>query len=203
MRQPELIPLASTAPLPQPSIKGRALGGVFFVLALVIFGFGLYNGANAAGVVGTHGTLTVEQCRVRHRVRGSLVVTTVCGGTFRSDDGKVVDDQASIRAEAVAERVKPGSKVSVQRADDWYVWYVRVGFGETTRWIAMFFLGWLVVAFGMSFAATGMFPRSGMQVVMITRAVSGTRVGTVRKWLVCGGLVGSVVCLLLTLLAGY
>ncbi|MER6424217.1 hypothetical protein [Streptomyces sp. NPDC001137] len=186
------MPLAPTTRLPQPGIMGRALGGLFFVLALVIFGFGLYNAANAAGVAGTHGTLAVERCWVKQGSRSSSD-TTVCGGTFRSDDGKIIDDQASIRAS-----VKPGSKVSVQQAGDWYV---RVGFGETTRWLAAFFLGWLVAAFGMSFAATGMFPRSGMQVAMITRSVSGTRVGTVRKWVVRGSLAGAGVCLLLTLVA--
>jgi hypothetical protein len=190
--QPELTPLAPTAALPRPSIMGRALGGLFFVLALVTFGFGLYNAAHAAGLAGTHGTLAVERCWVEQGSRNSSD-TKVCGGTFRSDNGKIIDDQASIRAE-----VKPGSKVSVQQAGNGYV---EVGFGETTRWIAMFFLGWLVVAFGMSFAVTGMFPRSGMQVAMITRAVSGTRVGMVRKWLVRGGLAGSGVCLLLTLSA--
>ncbi|MFF4212694.1 hypothetical protein ACFYZE_25705 [Streptomyces sp. NPDC001796] len=172
---------------------GRALGGLFFGLALVIFGVGLYNASHAAGVVGTHGTLTVERCWVEQGSRNSSD-TTVCGGTFRSDDGKVVDDQASIRA-----KVKPGSKVSVQLGTGGR--YVKVGFGETTRWIAMFFLGWLVAAFGMAFAATGMFPRSGMQVALITRAISGTKVGTVRKWFVRGGLAGAGVCLLLTLLA--
>jgi len=169
---------------------GRALGAVFFVLALVIFGVGLYNAAHAAGIVGTHGTLTVERCWLKQGTRNASD-TTVCGGTFRSDNGKVVDAQASIRA-----KVKPGSRVSVQQADDWYV---KVGFGATTRWIAVFFLGWLVAAFGMSFAATGMFPRSGMQVAMITRAISGSRVATLRRWFVGGGLVGGGVCLLLTL----
>ncbi|MGW5662000.1 hypothetical protein ACWEWG_18155 [Streptomyces sp. NPDC003758] len=192
MTQPELTPLAPVTTLPQPGVMGRALGGLFFVLALVIFGVGLYNASHSAGVVGTHGTLTVERCWVEQGSRNSSD-HTVCGGTFRSDDGKVVDDQASIRA-----KVKPGGKVSVQRAGGWYV---KVGFGETTRWIAMFFLGWLVAAFGMAFAATGMFPRSGMQVALITRAVSGTRVGMVRKWFVRGGSVGAGVCLLLTLLA--
>ncbi|MFJ7903855.1 hypothetical protein ACIQ6V_25745 [Streptomyces sp. NPDC096198] len=191
MRQPELRPLAQPE-LPQPGILGRALGALFFVVALGISGFGLYNAAHAAGVAGTHGTLAVEQCWVKHGSHGSRG-TKVCGGTFRSDDGKTVDDEASVRSE-----VKPGSRVSVQRAGDGYV---RVGFGETARWVALFFLGWLVVAFGMSFAATGMFPRSGMQVALITRAVSGTRVGTVRKWIVRGGLAGAGVCLLLTLLA--
>ncbi|MFJ5535371.1 hypothetical protein [Streptomyces sp. NPDC093261] len=192
MRQPELTPLASSASLPEPGIMGRGLGGLFFVLALAIFGFSLYNAAHAAGVAGTHGTLTVERCWVKQGSRSSSD-TTVCGGTFRSDDGKITDDEASIRA-----KVKSGSKVSVQQAGGSYV---RVGFGETTRWIALFFLGWLVVAFGMSFVATGRFPRSGMQVAMITRAVSGTRVGAVRKWFVGVGLAGSGVCLLLTLLA--
>ncbi|MGW5256688.1 hypothetical protein ACWERW_27560 [Streptomyces sp. NPDC004012] len=192
MRQPDLTPLAPTISLPQPGIMGRALGGLFFVLALVISGFGVYNAAHAAGVAGTHGTLAVEHCWVKQGGRSSSD-TTVCGGTFRSDDDKVVDDEASIRA-----KVKPGSNVPVQQAGGSYV---RVGFGETTRWIALFFLGWLVVAFGMSFAVTGMFPRSGMQVVMISRAVSGTRAGVVRKWLVRASLAGSGLCLLLTLLA--
>ncbi|GAA3820034.1 hypothetical protein GCM10022403_061850 [Streptomyces coacervatus] len=52
----------------------------------------------------------------------------MCEGIFRSDDGKVVDDLAIIRAE-----VKPGSKVSVQQDGDWYV---RVRLGDMTRRIA-------------------------------------------------------------------
>jgi hypothetical protein len=190
--QPELTPLAPTTTLPRPGIAGRALGGLFFVLALVTFGVGLFNAGHAAGVVGTHGTLTVERCWVKQGSRSSSD-TTECGGTFRSDNGKVIDDQASIRA-----KVKPGSRVSVQQAGDWYV---KVGFGETTQWIAVFFLGWLMMAFGMAFAVTGMFPRSGMQVVMITRAVSGTPVGLARKRIVRGSLAGTGACLLVTLLA--
>lgn len=192
MTQPELTRLVPTAPLPRPGVLGRALGGLFFVIAMAIFGIGLYNASHAAGVVGTHGTLTVERCWVKQGSRSSSE-NTVCEGIFRSDDGKVVDDQASIRA-----KVKTGSTVPVQEAGDWYV---KVGFGETARWLAVFFLGWLVAAFGMAFAATGMFPRSGMQVAMITQAVSGTRVGTVRKWFVRGGLAGAAFCILLMLLA--
>jgi hypothetical protein len=187
------MPLAPTAPLPEPGVMGRVLGGLFFAIALVIFGFGLYNAAHAAGVVGTHGTLAVERCWVDRGISRHSRDTPVCGGTFRSDNGKIIDDQASIRDE-----VKPGSEVSVQQAGEGYL---RVGFAETTRWIAMFFLGWLVVAFGMSFAATGMFPRNRAQVIMITRAVSDTRVGKVRRWFVRAGLSGTGVCLVLTLLA--
>ncbi|MEU6576989.1 hypothetical protein [Streptomyces sp. NPDC046805] len=192
MMQPELTPLATAPQLPRPGVLGRALGGLFFVLALVVFGFGLYNAAHAAGVAGTSGTLTVERCWVKHGSRGSSD-TTECGGTFRSDDGKVKDDQASVRAD-----LKPGNKVSVQQAGDWYV---QTGFGETTKWLAAFFLGWLVVAFGTAFAATGMFPRSGMHVALITRSISGTPAGRLRKWFVWGGLAGAGVCLLLTLAA--
>lgn len=54
------------------------------------------------------------------------------------------------------------------------------------RWIAMVFLGGLVLAFGMAFAATSRFPREAAQIGVITREVSQTRVGTVRKRTVRG-----------------
>ncbi|TQJ90387.1 hypothetical protein [Streptomyces sp. SLBN-31] len=188
------MPLAPPAPsLPRPGILGRAFGVLFFLIAVVIFGIGIFNAANAAGVIGTHGTLTVKNCWVERGTRHSRG-HTVCGGTFRSDDGNVVDEDASISA-----AVPPGSKVSVQRAADWYV---RTGFGEAARWIAMFFLGWLVLAFGMAFAVTGMFPRDAAQVGMITREISDARVGTVRKWIVRGSLAGTAICLLLTPFTG-
>ncbi|KPI05823.1 hypothetical protein OK074_4313 [Actinobacteria bacterium OK074] len=190
MEQPELMPLQPPTPLPRPGITGRALGALFFVLALLVSGFGLYNAAHAAGVVGVHGTLAVERCWVDQGGRNSRG-TTVCGGTFRSDDGRVVNDRASVRAAG-----KPGGKVSVQQAGDGYV---RVGFGVASRWAGLFFLGWLVAAFGVAFAATGMFPRDRVQVAMVQRAVSGTRVRAVRRWLALGGLAGAAVCVLPTL----
>ncbi|MBK3644359.1 hypothetical protein [Streptomyces sp. MBT33] len=191
--QPELMPLAPAPSLPSPGIMGRALGVFFFLIALTIFGIGILNAANAAGLVGTHGTLAVKDCWVQRGTRHSRG-HTVCEGIFRSDDRKVVDDRAGISA-----AVPPGSKVSVQRAGDWYV---RTGFGEVARWIAMFFLGGLVLAFGMAFAATGMFPRDAAQVGMISREVSESRVGTVRRWIVRGSLAGVVICILLRSLTG-
>ncbi|MGW2518472.1 hypothetical protein ACWC09_15920 [Streptomyces sp. NPDC001617] len=190
MSQPELTPLPSATTHPRPGFLGRALGVLFFGLALAAFWFGLHNAALATGLAGRHGILAVDRCWVEGGHRHSKG-TSVCGGTFRSDDGKVVDDQASAWVE-----VKPGSKVSVRKAGDWYV---QVGFVETVRWLSLFFLGLIVLAFGMVFAATGRFPRSGRQVVLITRAASETRVGVVRKWMVRGGLFGVGACLLVML----
>jgi hypothetical protein len=77
---------------------------------------------------------------------------------------------------------------------------VRTGFGEVTRWISVFFGGWIVVAIGLPFGTTGMMPRtrSGGQFALISRSISGTRMGAVRKWLFLGGLAGAAVCLFLT-----
>ncbi|MET7478709.1 hypothetical protein ABZT17_30690 [Streptomyces sp. NPDC005648] len=66
--------------------------------------------------------------------------------------------------------MKPGSKVSEAGYS-----YVRVGFGEVVRLLALFFFGLLVLAFGRAFAATGIFPWSGRQAVRITRAVLSFR----------------------------
>jgi hypothetical protein len=168
---------------------------LIFVIALVISGQGLYHAANAAGVVGTHGTLTVESCWERASSTNRFRRHTECGGTFRSDDGKIVDDEATIRA-----KMKKGSKVSVQRLSKGGAGdrYVQARFAVMTGCFAWFFLGWLVLAYGMSFAATGMFPRSVRQAALITRVISGTRVGKVRKWVVRSSLAGAGVCLALT-----
>ncbi|KIZ13825.1 hypothetical protein [Streptomyces natalensis] len=192
MKLPELTPLATAPSLPRPGPGGRVLGAVFFVLALVVFGLACSRIAYAGGLAGSPGTLTATSCHAL-RAAGSSHPTsgpTVCEGTFRSDDGRSTDEVATVRADAT-----PGDRIAVQGADGEYV---RTGPGEVARWIALFFSGWLVAAFGVPFAATGMLPRSGVQAALINRSVSGTRAGTVRNRLYLVGLGGAAVSLLVT-----
>ncbi|GLW19068.1 hypothetical protein Stsp01_58110 [Streptomyces sp. NBRC 13847] len=187
----QLAPSVTAPELPRPGIGGRALGALFFVVALVMFGMAFSNAAHAGGIAGTHGTLTVKSCRVEHSgTTGHRSETTWCEGTFRSGDGRSTDDTATVRADR-----KPGDKIPVQQSGNEYL---RTGPGEVSRWIALFFCGWVVAAIGLPFAATGMFPRSGAQMLMINRSVSGTRAGEVRKWLFLVGIGGAAVCMLFT-----
>lgn len=183
------MPMASSS-LSRPGIAGRALGALFAVLALACFGFSLANAAQAAGLTGIHGTLTVERCSQHSTGGRGHRSTTECAGTFRSDDGGVVAEDATVRAALAV-----GGKVPVQRSGGSYV---RTGFGEITRWIGASFGGWLLLAIGVPFAVTGVLPRSGGQFSLISHSISGTRAGTVRKWLFLGGLAGAAVCLYLT-----
>ncbi|MFG2136342.1 hypothetical protein [Streptomyces sp. NPDC048650] len=191
MGLPELTPLATAPEPPRPGLGGRALGALFFVVALVMCGMAISDAAHAGGLAGTHGTLTVKSCHVEHSGRtGHRSGTTWCDGTFRSDAGRITDDTATVRADLTA-----GGKVSVQQSGSEYL---RTGPGEVSRWIALFFCGGVVAAIGVPFAVTGMFPRGGAQMLMINRSVSGTRAGSVRTWLFLGGLGGTAVCLLFT-----
>uniref|UniRef100_J1SAP9 Uncharacterized protein n=1 Tax=Streptomyces auratus AGR0001 TaxID=1160718 RepID=J1SAP9_9ACTN len=187
-----MTPLATAPELPRPGFGGRALGALFFVGALVMFGIAFSNAAHAGGLAGTHGTLTAKSCYAKHSGRvGNRSSTTWCDGTFRSDDGRTTDDTATVRAD-----LKSGGKVSVQQSGGEYL---RTGPGEVSRWTALFFCGWVVAAIGVPFAVTGMFPgRSAQILMMINRSVSGTRAGEVRKWLFLGGIGGAVMCMLFT-----
>jgi hypothetical protein len=160
------MPMASSS-LSRPGIAGRALGALFAVLALACFGFSLANAAQAAGLTGVHGTLTVERCSQHSTGGRGHRSTTECAGTFRSDDGGVVAEDATVRAALAV-----GGKVPVQRSGGSYV---RTGFGEITRRIAASFGGWLLLAIGVPFAVTGVLPRSGGQFSLISHSISGTR----------------------------
>ncbi|GAA0383413.1 hypothetical protein [Streptomyces luteireticuli] len=66
-------------------------GGVVLVLAGLLFGaFGAGISSHASGVLGTHGTFTVEQCEHlanTGRGGGRGTDTVHCSGTFRPSDG--------------------------------------------------------------------------------------------------------------------
>lgn len=171
--EPELGVVSPYAALPGPSWKGRALGALFFAGALVCVCFAGYNGAHAAGLAGRQGTLTVEVCRVEQGTRNSSD-TTVCSGTFQPVDGS----RPLPRAE-VSRKLPEGEKVQVRQSGSGFV---PVGFRELWRWNALFFLGWIVAALGVPFAATGIVPGRGQAFALGTR-VRGTRAAVVMKYL--------------------
>ncbi|MBY8877612.1 hypothetical protein [Actinacidiphila acidipaludis] len=108
------------------------------LVAVVLLGGGVdalvtggVNMAYAARWQGTPGRLTVLLCteegfgKTRH---------TRCEGTFRSDDGKVVDRDAGM-----SQSLSPGSTLPVQRKASGG--YDRVGFAAFSGWLAVAFLG--------------------------------------------------------------
>ncbi|MEW1750427.1 hypothetical protein ACIQU1_15920 [Streptomyces angustmyceticus] len=173
--------------MPAPSAKGRLFGGLFFFLALLCAGFSLYNSTHAAGLVGRHGTLTVERCWIDHGSRHHSD-KTVCAGTFRADDGTTVDHEATVTADR-----ERGDRIPVQQTVSGYL---ATGFGEIWRWCALFFLGWIVAALGIPFAATGIMPSRG-QAVAVGRLIAGTRASAWMKRLVLGGAGGAALSLYL------
>src|SRR5262249_12399217 len=71
---------------PRTSGAGIRFGGIVLVLAGLLFGaFGAGISGHASGVLGTHGTFTVEQCEHLANTRGPDTVQ--CSGTFRPSDG--------------------------------------------------------------------------------------------------------------------
>ncbi|OEU88396.1 hypothetical protein DB35_18980 [Streptomyces abyssalis] len=182
---PELGLTSPYAALPAPSWKGRALGALFFLGALVCVCFSVYNGAHAAGMAGRQGTITVEACRVEQGSRNSSD-TTVCSGTFRPEDGS-----RAVPGAEVTRELRQGEKIEVQQSGNGFV---PVGFREIWRWNALFFFAWIVAALGVPFAATGIFP-GRQQAFAVGQRVRGTRAAVVMKYLYIGGGGGIAVCL--------
>lgn len=183
--EPQLGAMSPYAPLPEPGWKGRALGALFFIGALVCVWIAVYNGAHAVGLAGRQGTLTVESCRVEQGSRNSSD-TTVCSGTFEPRDGSRPVEHAEVTRE-----LRRGEKLQVQQSGNGFV---PVGFRELWRWNALFFLAWIVAALGVPFAATGIVPRRGQAAALGPR-LSGTRAAVVMKYLYLVGGGGIAVCL--------
>lgn len=137
---------------------------------------------------------SVVTARSRSSAAGSTTeaVTTAtrrCApATFRADDGTTVDHEATITADR-----ERGDRVPVQQTVSGYL---ATGFGEIWRWCALFFLGWIVAALGIPFAATGIMPSRG-QAVAVGRLIAGTRASAWMKRLVLGGAGGAALSLYL------
>ncbi|MEV0370053.1 hypothetical protein AB0I10_09535 [Streptomyces sp. NPDC050636] len=93
-------------------------GHLFFLaVALVFFTVFFIKGLTSAGLTGTHGLLTIKECvreSTSHRSTASHYYD--CDGTFRSDDGKVVDNKASLGN--LDTGYDPGFKLAVQGHND-------------------------------------------------------------------------------------
>ncbi|MEU9113800.1 hypothetical protein AB0D04_18960 [Streptomyces sp. NPDC048483] len=81
---------------------GRCLHVAAIVALLAASCVCVWLGLTQARVVGTHGTLTVEYCYANHHVTTKRRYSSpppddyTCNGTFRSDDGKVLSDNAHL-----------------------------------------------------------------------------------------------------------
>ncbi|MFH8571440.1 hypothetical protein [Streptomyces sp. NPDC017993] len=107
-------------------------GHIFFLaVALVIFTVLFIKGLTAAGLTGTHGTFTVKECsRESTSHRSTAQHDDDCAGTFRSDDGKAVDNEASLGS--LDTEYDPGAKLATQGHDDSKVLSALSGATSTT-----------------------------------------------------------------------
>ncbi|MFJ9416298.1 hypothetical protein ACIRPT_19245 [Streptomyces sp. NPDC101227] len=95
------------------SVKAILAYAAGFLVALVAFVVLTLKGLTAAGLTGTHGTFTVKECSRQSTSRHSTTSHDYeCDGTFRSDDGKVVDNKASMSN--LDDEYDPGVKIATQ-----------------------------------------------------------------------------------------
>nr|WP_157597268.1 hypothetical protein [Streptacidiphilus rugosus] len=92
--------------------------------------------ASSLQLVGTPGRLTVSTCATFGVGKSAH---TVCYGSFRSDNGAIVDPQASIDA-----KLPPNATRPVQRASDGTL--AEVGVVPSAGWTAVIFLGVLALS---------------------------------------------------------
>jgi hypothetical protein len=144
-------------PVPEPSWKGWTLGAVLLLGALVFGCVFVFKAANAAGLAGQPGTLTVEECSTEQLDNDREKVT--CFGTFHPDDGSPPEYFAEMTVDSL---LPQGEKIEVQQTG---FGYVLVGAGETWNMAVGFFMMWIVAAVGLPFAATGIPPREQARAV--------------------------------------
>ncbi|RLU96784.1 hypothetical protein CTZ27_17445 [Streptomyces griseocarneus] len=109
-------------------IGQRLAGACVLVLAIVLGSFSVPGLPRSLGLVGTTGTLTVRWCETVGFGRGSH---TACHGSFRSDDGRTVDEAARIdteytRGHRVPVTASGGAYYSVTPSA-WFGWLAGIG----------------------------------------------------------------------------
>ena len=134
-------------PLPHPSWKGRALGALFLLFALVTACVFVFKAAHTAGLAGQPSTLTIEECSVEDDPEKA-----VCIGTFDPDDGSPAVYYAEVTVHSL---LRQGEKIEVQRTG---FGFVLAGARETWNMAFGFFIAWIVAAPGVPFAVTGIPP---------------------------------------------
>ncbi|MES4903410.1 MULTISPECIES: hypothetical protein [unclassified Streptomyces] len=137
-------------------------------------------------MAGEPGTLTVGRCWTEHGTGRDHSVTRMCGGTFRSDDGRTVDPDASLESDG-----RRGDRIQVRRdGGD----YLPAGAGEVWLSAGVFFVGCVAAGLGLSAWAVNRRFRAGDELFAVKRPVRGTPTGRVALSLVLGGAVLAVVC---------
>jgi hypothetical protein len=139
----------------------RGLGVLFILAALIAGAVTVALGSAAAGLTGTHGTLTIHSCSVHvdtHlKVKNGRRVTTTdrhvtCNGTYVSDDGTITDAAATVGGET---EYASGTQLSAQLTDDAadvayvianssHVAYYTAGFFGAVAGIGLGLFFWLV-----------------------------------------------------------
>ncbi|MFG2142487.1 hypothetical protein [Streptomyces sp. NPDC048650] len=136
-QSPQTSPSHLSTPTPETPFRERSGLGLLFIIGFLgLTPWFAFQAVNAGGFIGDHGVFTVRSCKevvrdtTQYGSRGDKTDETRkagCHGTFRSDDGKIVDHgvYVSFTADDVAENGDaflshllggdaPGSKVSVQ-----------------------------------------------------------------------------------------
>jgi hypothetical protein len=112
---------------------------VFFI-ALYCWGSSIHDAVYAGGLAGKHGTLTVERCWTTYGTGRDHSATRMCGGIFRSDDGRTVAPDASLESDG-----RRGDRIQVQRdGGD----HLPAGAGQVCLSIGVFFVGCLAAGLG-------------------------------------------------------
>ncbi|MER7153331.1 hypothetical protein [Streptomyces lydicus] len=189
---------------------GYALGALGCLLAFAFCYYGATNAVVAAGLAGTHGTLTVSACQ-RHSGGAHSGPSRDCEGIFRPDgdrgpDGDRAGDQrggedgggGDSRAHIASWTAQPGEVIEVRQGTGEYL---RPGHSSPWRFLAFTFAGLLLASVMLPVAVRGTGPwRALRQDRSLLIEVRGTWTGRISKWLAISGAVGLAVDILLALI---
>ncbi|WP_260635729.1 hypothetical protein [Streptomyces angustmyceticus] len=159
-------------------------------------------GLTAAGLTGSHGTFTVQDCYPHHSSSSrssSRSHDFDCDGAFRSDDGKANDGRASLNG--VDTDYRSGTRLPVQAHDGSTLLsflasrYTLAGRGEVTKNFVIAFSVLLALPFLLFGRLTGFGEKGGTvrQMRETWRATAGTRTRTIVLGTAAAALFGMVV----------
>ncbi|WP_405408405.1 hypothetical protein [Streptomyces decoyicus] len=184
------------------SFGGKCAFAVLLVAVLSASGMFATKGVTAAGLTGSHGTFTVQDCYPHHSSSSrssSRSYDFDCDGTFRSDDGKATDGQASMNS--VDTDYRAGIRLPVQAHDGSTLLsflastYTIASRGEVTKNFVIAFSVLLALPFLLFGWLTGFGETGGTirQMRETWRATAGTRTRTIVLTSAAAALFGMIV----------
>lgn len=172
------------------SLGGRSAGLILIAVVVLASTIFVIKGLTAAGLTGTPGTFTVADCSPHHSSSSSRSRSASheydCDGSYRSDDGKTVDAEASLSSIDTDHRT--GTRLVVQGHHDSAVLsvlsgatYTIAGRGEITKSFMIAFSILLLVPLLLLDLLTGFGETGGTlrQWRRTWRATAGTRTRTI------------------------